>query len=83
MSKANAEKRVKPSYYPELPIERILEPKLSFRIDVDEDIDELVYQIYTAGMVIELIVCWPAPGETRIRGGGPGREKAEVEKRVR
>ena len=38
--------------YPEFPVDRILEPKFSFRMNVDEGIDDLMYQIFAAGMVM-------------------------------
>ena len=78
----NVEERVKPGYYPEFPVERILEPKFSFRIDVDEDIDDLMYQIFTAGMVIEPIICRPAPDRPGYVEVGPGERRLRAAKRL-
>jgi len=78
----HVEERVKPGYYPEFPIERILEPKFSFRIDVDEDIDDLMYQIFTAGMVIEPIICRPAPDRPGYVEVGPGERRLRAAKRL-
>ncbi|OYT44429.1 hypothetical protein B6U84_04105 [Candidatus Bathyarchaeota archaeon ex4484_40] len=70
------EERIKPGYYPDFPVDRILEPKFSFRRNVDEGIGDLVEEIKAAGMVIEPIVCRPSsktgyielgPGERRLR----------------
>ena len=36
------EEQVKPRYYPDFPVDRILEPKFSFRRNVDEGIEDLV-----------------------------------------
>ena len=47
------EEQVKPRYYPDFPVDRILEPKFSFRRNVDEAIEDLVEEIKAAGMVIE------------------------------
>ena len=70
------EGRVEPGYYPEFLIKRILKPKFSFREDLSEDIDCLMYQIHAAGMIIEPLVCRPSskpgyvepgPGERRLQ----------------
>jgi len=67
---------IKPGYYPDFPVDRILEPKFSFRRNIDESIGNLAEEIKAAGMVIEPIVCRPSskpgyvelgPGERRLR----------------
>jgi len=77
------EGQVKPGYYPEFPVDRILKPKFSFRMNVDEGIDDLVYQIYAAGMVIEPIICWPAPGRPGYVEVGPGERRLRAAKWLR
>ena len=78
----NVEERVKPGYYPEFPIDRILQPKFSFRRNVDEGIDDLMYQIFTAGMVIEPIICRPAPDRPGYVEVGPGERRLRAAKRL-
>jgi len=78
----HVEGRVKPGYYPEFPVDRILEPKFSFRMNVDEGIDDLMYQIFAAGMVIEPIICRPAPGRPGYVEVGPGERRLRAAKRL-
>jgi len=65
------EGQVKPGYYPEFPVDRILEPKFSLRSNVEEGIEDLVKEIRAAGMVIELIICRPSskPGYVKMEPG--------------
>ena len=76
-----SEGRVKPGYYPEFPVERILKPKFSFRRNVEEGIDELVEEIKAAGMVIEPLVGRPAlkPGYVEL---GPGERRLQAAKKL-
>jgi len=75
------EEPVKPGYYPDFPVERILEPEFSLRRNVDEGIDELVEEIKAAGMVIEPLVCRPSfkPGYVEL---GPGERRLKAAKRL-
>ena len=82
VSKVNVEERVKPGYYPEFPVDKILQPKFSFRMNVDEGIDDLMYQIFAAGMVIEPIICRPAPGRPGYVEVGPGERRLRAAKRL-
>jgi len=72
---------IKPGYYPDFPVERILEPKFSFRRNVDEGIGDLVEEIKAAGMVIEPIVCRPSskPGYVEL---GPGERRLRAAKKL-
>jgi len=78
----HVEERVKPGYYPKFPVDRILQPTFSFRRNADEDIDDLMYQIFTAGMVIEPIICRPAPGMPGYVEVGPGERRLRAAKRL-
>ena len=73
--------RIKPGYYPDFPVDRILEPKFSFRRNVDEGIGDLVEEIKAAGMVIEPIVCRPSskPGYVEL---GPGERRLRAAKKL-
>ena len=72
---------IKPGYYPDFPVDRILEPKFSFRRNVDEGIGNLVEEIKAAGMVIEPIVCRPSskPGYVEL---GPGERRLRAAKKL-
>jgi len=73
--------RIKPGYYPDFPVDRILEPKFSFRRNVNEGIEDLVEEIKAAGMVIEPIVCRPSskPGYVEL---GPGERRLRAAKKL-
>ena len=75
------EGRVEPGYYPEFPINRILKPKFSFREDLSEDIDGLMYQIHAAGMIIEPLICRPSskPGYVEL---GPGERRLQAAEKL-
>jgi len=72
---------IQPGYYPDFPVDRILQPKFSFRRNVDEGIGDLVEEIKTAGMVIEPIVCRPSskPGYVEL---GPGERRLRAAKKL-
>jgi len=63
--------KLEPSYYPEFPVERIVTHPFSFRVNVDEGLDDLVSEIRSAGMIIEPLVCRPAdkPGYVELCAG--------------
>ena len=75
------EGKVKPGYYPEFPVDRILEPEFSLRSNVEEGIDDLVKEIRAAGMVIEPIICRPSskPGYVEL---GPGERRLLAAKKM-
>ena len=75
------EGKVKPGYYPEFPVDRILEPEFSLRSNVEEGIDDLVKEIRAAGMVIEPIICRPSskPGYVEL---GPGERRLLAAKKL-
>jgi len=54
------EKPFEPGYYPEFPVSRILSHPFSFRVNVEEGLDELTMEIHAAGMIIEPLICRPA-----------------------
>jgi ParB/RepB/Spo0J family partition protein len=67
---------LKPGYYPEFLVDRILSHPFSFRVNVEEGLDELMMEIHAAGMIIEPLICRPAKksgyvelcaGERRLR----------------
>ncbi len=76
-----SEDRIKQGYYPDFSVDRILEPKFSFRRNVDEGIGDLVEEIKAAGMVIEPIVCRPSskPGYVEL---GPGERRLRAAKKL-
>ena len=66
---------VTPGYYPEFPVDRIVQPAFNFRQDLKDGINALMAEIHAAGMIIEPIICRPAtatgyvvigPGERRL-----------------
>ena len=66
---------VTPGYYPEFPIDRIVQPAFNFRQDLKDGINALMAEIHAAGMIIEPIICRSAsavgyviigPGERRL-----------------
>jgi len=63
------------------PVDRILEPKFSFRRNVDESVGDLVGEIKASGMVIEPIVCRPSskPGYVEL---GPGERRLRAAKKL-
>jgi len=64
-------KPLEPGYYPEFPVDRIITHPFSFRVNVDEGLNELVSEIRSAGMIIEPLVCRPAdkPGYVELCAG--------------
>jgi len=75
------EEWIKPGYYPDFPVDRILQPEFSFRRNVDEGIGDLVEEIKAAGIVIEPIVCRPSPklGYVEL---GPGERRLKAAKQL-
>jgi len=62
---------LEPGYYPEFPIGRIITHPFSFRVNIDEGLEELITEIHAAGMIIEPLVCRPAekPGYAELCAG--------------
>jgi len=62
---------LEPGYYPEFPVNRILSHPFSFRVNVEEGLDELMTEIHAAGMIIEPLICRPAekPGYVELCAG--------------
>jgi len=58
-------------YYPEFPIDRIITHPFSFRVNIEEGLDQLMTEIHTAGMIIEPLICRPAekPGYVELCAG--------------
>lgn len=75
------ELKVEPGYCSEFPVDKILSNPFSFRVNISEGIDELVGQIYSAGMIIEPLIGRPAqkPGYVEV---GPGERRLYAAKQM-
>jgi len=62
---------LEPGYYHEFPIDRILTNPFSFRVNIEEGLEELMMEIHAAGMIIEPLICRPAekPGYAELCAG--------------
>lgn len=75
------EERVKPGYYADFPVEKIMSNPFSFRLKIEEGIEELVGEIGAAGMIIEPLVCRPASKPSHVEIG-PGERRLAAAKRL-
>jgi len=66
---------VKPGYYPEYPIDRILSPKFCFRVNIEEGIQQLMAEIHAAGCIIEPLVARPVEQPLGYIEVGPGERR--------
>jgi ParB/RepB/Spo0J family partition protein len=52
---------IEPAYYPQFDVDKIISPTIQLRVDLHEDLEEMMQQIHAAGRILEPLIARPHP----------------------